>query len=71
LNEGRPQAVRYERLRLIVIGPALLAFGLWSGLPVGPGAVAGVLAYLAVSLAALTAVARPGKIAINTESNAI
>jgi sterol desaturase/sphingolipid hydroxylase (fatty acid hydroxylase superfamily) len=71
LNEGRPQAVRYERLRLIVFGPALLALGLWSGLPLGSVWVAGVLAYLGVSLAALTVASRPGKISINTESNAI
>ncbi len=71
LNEGRPEAVRYERLRLVVVGPTLLALALWSGLPLGAPGVIGVLAYLALSLAALSIASRPGKIAINTESNAI
>ena len=71
LNEGRPEAVRCERLRLVVFGPALLAVGLWSGLPLGVAAAAGVLGYLVVSMVALAVASRPRKIAINTKSNAI
>ena len=69
LNEGRPEAVRYERLRLVFVGPGLLAIGVWTGLPLeGPGLVV-ALGYLGMSLLGLTVAERTRKQLIKASSN--
>ena len=62
LNEGRADAVLFEQIRLVLVGPSLLALALWSGLPLGTTGSGVVLGYLVLSLIGLAlAVSRSKK----------